>query len=98
MTVDEMYEDIRVLLRGEYPAQPSVRKRIEAIKTVLKKAGCQILNPMDDRTIAVRCDNIPLKSIKDIDFLANSVFLHCNVIATILDDRPVPFIQICEPY
>ena len=76
MTKDEMYEDIKLQLRGTDVST------LEALANTLKKTGTEMKQfYKGEKHLYVRCDVIPCSSISIIEFLANSNGLTCRVVA-----------------
>ena len=94
MTEDEMYEDIRMQMRGTDVTA------LEAMANTLKKARTEV-KPYykGEKHLYVRCDSIPWRSISIIEFLASSNGLTCRMVALPkeiqLEDRKE---TICTPY
>lgn len=94
MTEDEMYEHIRMQMRGTDVTA------LEALANTLKKAATEV-KPYykGEKHLYVRCDGIPWRSISIIEFLASSNGLTCRMVALPreidLGDRKE---TICTPY
>lgn len=101
-----MFEHVRAQLRGQFTNANQhgyVSAALKALYTTLTEAG-SICHPFHrgDEHLYVRCDGMPFRSVKTVEFLASSNFLTCRITAmnrsVELDGEihaiPTPYINI----